>query len=354
MLQQLRQRIYQVFYAPDPADPITLVDNYFVPLLIAIDVAALLLESFDALGQQYANAFRFAERVVVGLFTLEYGLRLWSAVEDPRYAEPLRGRLRYMGTSFALVDLVAFLPFLALNLLPLDWAAIAGPFFRLLRLLKLIRYSESTRIFFRVLRDKRDELLTTLFVVMTLLVITSSLMYFIEREAQPQAFSSIPAAMWWGVITLTTVGYGDVYPITPLGKLLSSMLAFLGIGIFALPAWDLAMAFSEEMRAKKMQVRGNGDRRGVSPFRLTADAAAEVEAAADLMQLCVAAAQRKLGGEFEHEDVVRDLAIALFQETSSILRHDSPPLQNLPPSQTSEPVPEAMPQPTCPNREMEP
>ena len=251
MTRTLRQRIYQIFHEPDPADPITLIDNYLVPVLIAIDVAALILESFDSCRQQYAVLFHGSELTVIAVFTLEYGLRLWSCVENPAFAQPLWGRLRYVQTAFALVDLAAFLPFYALNLMPVSWAAIASPFFRLLRLLKLTRYSESTQIFFRVLRDKRDELLTTLFVVLTLLVVASSLMYFIERQAQPQEFASIPAAMWWGVITLTTVGYGDVHPITPLGKFLSAILAFLGIGVFALPARDIAAAFSDEMQMRR-------------------------------------------------------------------------------------------------------
>ncbi len=334
MTLTLRQRIHQIFYAPDPNNPITLVDNYGVPMLIAIDVAALILESFSVLEQTYARWFDWTELVVVGVFALEYLLRLWSCVEQPNYEQPLRGRLRYAATVPALVDLAAFMPFLALNVLPGEWVAIAGPFFRLLRLLKLTRYSESTQIFFRVLRDKRDELLTTLFVVMTLLVIASSLMFFIEREAQPQEFSSIPAAMWWGIITLTTVGYGDVYPITPLGKVLSSLLAFLGIGVFALPARDLATAFSEEMRERRERkiASANGetsDATKTSVLLLEQENVAgadreelleaEVEAAADLMRLCVAAAKRKLGDEFESEAVVRDLAIALFQETSKTL-----------------------------------
>jgi len=321
MTLTLRQRTYQIFFAPEASKPLTLIDNYGVPALVAIDVAALILESFEHLGQTYASAFRFAEVIVVGVFALEHGLRLWCCVEDPRYAASALGRLRYSGTALALVDLAAFLPFFALSVLPEEWAAIAGPFFRLFRLLKLTRYSESTQIFFRVLRDKRDELLTTLFVVMTLLVIASSLMYFIERQAQPQEFSSIPAAMWWGVITLTTVGYGDVHPITPLGKFLSAILAFLGIGVFALPARDLAAAFSNEMRARRW---GKGDSSGEAMgaiagphFKPLHNNAAEVEAAADLMQLCVVAAKQKLGDEFEREELVRDLAIALFQQLHS-------------------------------------
>ncbi len=308
----LRQRLYQMFYASDPADPVTLIDNYLVPGLIAIDVAALILESFEDLAQGGAIAFRTTEIIIITAFTLEYLLRLWVCVEDPAYAQPLRGRLRYGCTVFALLDLAAFLPFYLLNLLPVGWATLLGPFFRLLRLFKLIRYSESTQIFVRVLRDKRDELLTTLFVVMTLLVIASSLMYFIERDAQPQDFASIPAAMWWGVITLTTVGYGDVHPITPLGKFLSAILAFLGIGIFALPARDIATAFSAEMALRSQKRPSN-----LPPLMQ------QVEASADLMGLCVEVAKRKLGAQFKDEAMVRDLAIALFQETSKSLNPPS-------------------------------
>lgn len=124
--------------------------------------------------------------------------------------------------------------------------------FRLIRLLKIGRYSSSLRTLINVLKRKKEELIISVFSIFILLIIVSSLMYFIEHKAQPEAFSSIPASMWWGIITLTTVGYGDVYPVTIVGKLYGSFIAFLGIGLFALPAGILASGFAEEIHQSKV------------------------------------------------------------------------------------------------------
>ena len=123
--------------------------------------------------------------------------------------------------------------------------------FRLIRVLKIGRYSESIRLFGRVFNAKKIELLTAVFVILTLLIASSSLLYYVEHEAQPDKFKNIPEAMWWGVITLTTVGYGDIFPITPWGKVFASIIALLGIGLFALPAGILSGGFVEEIKGKK-------------------------------------------------------------------------------------------------------
>lgn len=113
------------------------------------------------------------------------------------------------------------------------------------------RYSRSMLTLKNVLKEKKEELFLVVFVVIILLIIFSSLMYFVEKDAQPDAFSSIPAAMWWGIITLTTVGYGDIFPITVLGKMLGALIAFLGIGLFALPAGILGSGLVETIQKNK-------------------------------------------------------------------------------------------------------
>jgi voltage-gated potassium channel len=148
----------------------------------------------------------------------------------------------------AVVDLVSILP----SLIPggtLDLRFIRSlRLARLARTLKLARYSQSLQTLGRVLRAKREELVVTGIAGALLLICASSIMYFAEHDAQPQQFSSIPASMWWGVVTLTTVGYGDIFPVTPLGKILGAFIALLGIGLFALPAGILASGFSDELR----------------------------------------------------------------------------------------------------------
>jgi len=124
--------------------------------------------------------------------------------------------------------------------------------FRLFRLFKLGRYSKSLRTIGNVVYARRGELLVTGFLIFVLLIISSSLLYYAERDAQPDKFSSIPASLWWSVVTLTTVGYGDVFPITPLGKIFGSVISFLGIGLFALPAGILGGGFLEEVKKSKL------------------------------------------------------------------------------------------------------
>ena len=187
------------------------------------------------------------------VFSGEYLLRIWSCVEDQEFSKPLTGRLKFSFTALAIVDLLAILPFYLPMILPLDLRLIRGiRLFRLFRLFKMGRYSQSLRTVGAVLKSQREELMITVFAVLMLLVISSSILYFVEHEAQPDAFSSIPHSMWWAVATLTTVGYGDIYPITSLGKFLGAIIAFLGIGIFALPAGILASGFSEVIQKGKV------------------------------------------------------------------------------------------------------
>jgi len=226
-----------------------------VSTLILFNLAAAILETVPALLARYGWFFERFEVASVTVFTVEYFVRVWSCTADPRFAHPITGRLRFMGSRLMLLDLLSILPFfvatgfLDLRLLRLFRLA------RFLRVLKLGRYSESIRTLGRVLRAKRSELGVAASAALMLLLIASTLMYFAENGHQPKVFSSIPAAMWWAVVTLTTVGYGDVYPMTPVGRILASLLAFSAIGLFALPAGILASGFSEEMRKRSGKSR---------------------------------------------------------------------------------------------------
>jgi voltage-gated potassium channel len=176
---------------------------------------------------------------------LEYLLRLWACTSLPQYRAPIAGRVHFLFTPLALVDLLAILPTL------LMWGGVdlrvlrVLRLTRMLRLAKLGRYSKAVQTLGQVVRLKREELILSLVLMLFMLVVASSLMFMVESQQQPEAFSSIPATMWWTVMTLTTVGYGDVFPITTAGKLLASGIAVLGIGLFALPAGLVASAFVE-------------------------------------------------------------------------------------------------------------
>lgn len=215
--------------------------------LIVANVAAVALETVPGLQPGYGPYFVGFETLSVAVFTLEYLGRIWTAPENPGYEAPVTGRIRYASRPILLVDLLAILPFYAAGLVALDLRVLrAFRLLRFLRLLKISRYSRSLQVLIQVLRRKRGDLLIAVAANLVVLTVASSLMYFVEHEVQPTEFSSIPATMWWGVITLTTVGYGDVVPITPAGKILGGVVAVLGIGLFALPASILATGFLEE------------------------------------------------------------------------------------------------------------
>ena len=224
--------------------------NFVLLGLIVANVVAVILETVAFIRAEFGPAFDAFEKLSLVIFTAEYLLRLWSCTEDPRFSGPITGRLRFATSFMAVVDLMSILP----SLIP--GGVLDLRFMRILRLMrlarafKIARYSEALQTLARVLRAKRSELAVTAMAGALLLVCASSLMYFAENEAQPQQFSSIPAAMWWGVETLTTVGYGDLFPVTPLGKVMGSAIAVLGIGLFALPAGILASGFSDELRRK--------------------------------------------------------------------------------------------------------
>ena len=216
-----------------------------IPVLIALSAVAIVLESMEPVGREFRPAFAWFERFVLGAFALEYLLRLWTCVEDPRYARPFAGRLRHALEPLALVDLLAILPaffFGASNTLLLRVVRLLS------RLLKLARYSMSLRRLVPALRASAPEIGFTLAAGAVALLIASSLMYWAEGDVQPEVFSSIPAAAWWAIATLTTVGYGDVAPVTGGGRLIAGLVAVVGVAVVALPAGILAAAFNEAAR----------------------------------------------------------------------------------------------------------
>lgn len=219
--------------------------------LIVLNVTAVVLETIWWINARFAHLFDAFEIFSVAVFTVEYILRVWSCTVDPRFSDPIRGRIRFMRTPLAVVDLLAFLPFY-LPFVLLDMRVLrAVRLFRMFRIVKLARYTESVDLFVDVIRMKKDELLLVLVSLLILLLVSSTLMYDVEHDAQPDKFSSIPAAMWWGLVTLATVGYGDVYPVTPAGKLIGSLVVMIGIGLFALPAGILASGFSEAFQRRR-------------------------------------------------------------------------------------------------------
>ena len=224
----------------------------FILSLIILNVLAAMAETVEFVEVRYKGLLWDFEVFSVVIFTIEYFARLWSCVVDPRFQRPILGRIRYAVSFFALVDLLAILPFYAPMLIAFDLRFLrAVRLFRVFRLLKIARYSRALANLVNVFRAKKAELGITVIALLLFLLIASTTMYDVEHDAQPKNFPDIPSAMWWGVVTLTTVGYGDIYPITPLGKFLGSVIALAGIGLFALPAGIIASGLVEEERLNR-------------------------------------------------------------------------------------------------------
>lgn len=250
---KFKQRVYEILEVAAEGDRASKRFDIFILTLIALNGVALVLETVQSVHVRFPGLFTVFETVSVMIFTVEYLFRLWSCVTNPTYAPAVRGRLKFAITPMALIDLLAILPFY-LPYLGVDLRMFRlARLFRLFRLAKLVRYSQALRSFGRMLESCKEELLTTLIFMMFLLMLSSCLMYFAEHDAQRDNFSSIPASMWWAIATLTTVGYGDIYPITAPGKLIGSIIAVLGIGMFALPTSVLGAAYLDEISRRRLE-----------------------------------------------------------------------------------------------------
>jgi voltage-gated potassium channel len=243
MYERIKYRVYDILVETDDDETIDRVVAVFLILLIIINAIAVVLETVDSLNARYGSIFYAIEIVSITIFTLEYFLRLWIAPLNPRYAHPFWGRVRYAFSLLAIIDLLAILPAFLPLIFTFDLRIVRFlRIFRLFRLFKLSGYVRSLHSLNDVVRSKKEELVVTVVMIMMLLLFASSLMYLVETDAQPDKFPDIPSAMWWGIATITTVGYGDVFPITPLGKFLGGCIAFLGLAMFALPTGIVRIA----------------------------------------------------------------------------------------------------------------
>jgi len=230
--------------------------DIFIVTLITLNVIAVILGTVESIALKYGSFLNIFEIVSVGIFTVEYLARLWSCTSSEKYSNTLTGRIKFALTPMLIIDLLAILPFYLPLLIPFDLR-----FLRVMRLLRLFllfkleRYSVSVQILTNVMKDKKELLYLTVFMGFILLIVSSSLVYNFEHEAQPVEFSSIITSMWWAVSTLTTVGYGDVTPITPWGQFFGSVISILGVGLYALPAGILAAGFAQEIQNRKKELK---------------------------------------------------------------------------------------------------
>lgn len=246
-----RQKVHAlVFPSPFGGELHHIFDNFIV-IWVIVSVIAVILESVHSIEYLLSLHFIVLDAIAVGIFTLEYCLRLYSCVENPGMQHALTGRLKQAKTTNSIIDLLAILPFFLEvflhHLLDLRFLRI----FRLLRLLKLTRYTGATTTLTRVISREWPVLAASAFIMLLLVIMTASLGYLFEHEAQPDKFENIPQSIYWAVITLASVGYGDISPVTPMGRAMTIILALLGIGIFAIPAALLSSAFTDQLRIER-------------------------------------------------------------------------------------------------------
>jgi voltage-gated potassium channel len=253
----IKPRVYEILESRILEHPCGRLIAALLSILIFLNVIAAVLETDAAIFHSFGGMLDVFAVFSVLVFTVEYLLRVWCCTENPEFRDPVRGRLRYMRTPMAIIDLLVILPLLISPFL------VASPgifslvrFSRIFWILKIGHYSASLKTLGRVLLAKRGEMFIAFFIMFVLLILGSALIYFAEHEAQPAKFSSVLASMWWGIETMATIGYGDMVPITPMGKVIAGIVALLGVGLFALPAGFLASGFIEEVNRKKEERLG--------------------------------------------------------------------------------------------------
>ncbi len=249
----MKQRVYEIVEVAGPGDRLSRAFDIFLISLITLNVLALILSTVEDIHRLAPGLFRWFEVVSLVFYAAEYLLRVWSCTADTRYASPVSGRLKFIVSPIALIDLLVILPLFIVPLFHIYDADLR--FLRAFRLVarasRLTRYSIGLWNLGAAVGARKNELLTVVGVLAVLLVLASSMMFYAEKDAQPDKFSSIPATMWWSIITLTTVGYGDVAPVTSFGRLIAGGIAILGIGLFALPAGILGSSFLEQIERRR-------------------------------------------------------------------------------------------------------
>ena len=249
-----RMRVYTVLEQALPDDQVSRFVHAALILLALGSVSSVVFESIPSLRSRYELIFFAIELVTVSVFTIEYALRLWVAPLHP----PFR-RLNFFRAAFkqaislpALIDLLTILPFYLALVSPADLRVFIV--FRIIRFLKIARYSPGIRSLYEAIINERRALLACLVILASLILASASVMHLVEHQAQPEKFGTIPDAMWWAVVTLTTVGYGDAVPITALGKFIAGLIAIMGLGMLALPVGIIATSFAEVIHRRDFVV----------------------------------------------------------------------------------------------------
>ena len=248
----IKEKIFRVVEKGSHGQRFNLIFDYVIMTLILLSVISIIIESVPEINTEYNRLIRGFNVFTIVVFTIEYLLRLYVSDLTHPSSNRIKSALRFMFSAYGLIDLLAILPFYLPMLIKMDLRFLrALRLTRFLRILKVNRYNDSLNLIWTVIKEKKTELAVTGFVTFLILLLASFIMYYVEGEKQPDLFPNILATFWWAIATLTTVGYGDVYPITGLGKLISGFIAIMGIGLVALPTGLISAGFISKIENQK-------------------------------------------------------------------------------------------------------
>ncbi|MEE0963681.1 MAG: ion transporter [Ruminococcus bromii] len=256
---KLKERIYNIIRDDDENDLISNIFDGIIITFIIINIITVIADTFN-LPEAFQQIFDVIEIISVIIFTIEYVLRVFTADLLHSDLTPTKARIKYIFSLLAIIDLLAILPFYLPFIIPIDLRVLRSlRIIRLFRIFKANRYTSALSTIATVFKKKGSQLLSSILVCFLLMIIAAVLMYNVENAAQPETFNNAFSALWWAVATFTTVGYGDIYPVTALGKLLSAVIAFLGIGLVAVPTGIISAGFME-------QIDKNDDEKEFCPY----------------------------------------------------------------------------------------
>ena len=250
MYKRFKQRIFEIIQASNENDLLSKIFDLFIIALIILNVIIVIADTFR-LPDNIKVVMKYIDIFTAIIFTIEYLLRIWTVdFLYPQYGKVL-SRIRYVFSFMAMIDLLAILPFYIPLIIPIDLRVLRIiRVIRLLRIFKVNRYTSALSLVAAVLKKQSSQLISSMFIVALLMIISSVIMYNVENPAQPEVFTNAFSGLWWAVATFTTVGYGDIYPVTAIGKILSAIIALLGIGLVAVPTGIISAGFMTEVEHK--------------------------------------------------------------------------------------------------------
>lgn len=251
-VKAIKKRVFEIISKAEDGDRASKIFDWSIMILIALSIISIILESFANIYEKYHSVFQVFEVITVVVFTIEYLLRIWTA--DLLFPEAKHPHLKYIFSFMAIIDLLAILPFyvpfISADLRFLRMMRLFR-LFRLLRVFKLGRYFEALQIIVKVIKTSGPQLIMSVVICFFVMLFSAIIMYTVENPVQPEQFPNVISSLWWAICTLTTVGYGDVYPITHVGRFFASLISLVGIGIIAIPTGIIAAGFNQVITREK-------------------------------------------------------------------------------------------------------